>query len=148
MKKPPPSVVRKIACRLLLSEIWRAAGGIVGPALVLESSYLGDILCTLLFWLLWQWLFKVSVKVLSKPKGRRGGNNKRSLKIPPFLKGGEKMCLRKIGHLARRLWRWLRYTVLPYVSKEMAKQLIRAVVCRVRAVVCRPLEEIWENFFG
>lgn len=141
MKPPPPSVVRKIAFRLFLSEIWRTTGGIVGPALGLESSYLGDTLCTLLFWLLWQWLFKVSVKVLSKPKGRRGGHNKRPLKIHPLLKGGEKMSLRKVGHLARKSGRWFWRTALPYVSKEMAKQLIRVVVRRA-------LEEIWENFSG
>lgn len=87
MKPPPPSVVRKIAFRLFLSEIWRAAGGIMGPALGLESSYLGDILCTLLFWLLWQWLFKVSVKVLSKPKVRRGGHNKRPPEDTPSFEG-------------------------------------------------------------
>lgn len=141
MKKPPPSVVRKITFKLFLSEIWRAADVIVGPALGLESSSLGEILYTLLFWLLWQCLFKVGVKVLSKPKGRLGGHNKCSLKIHPLLKGGEKMGLRKVGHLARKLWRWFRYTALPYLSKEMAKQLIRVVVCRA-------LEEVWENFLG
>lgn len=51
------------------------------------------------------------------------------------------MGLRKVGHLARKLWRWFRYTALPYLSKEMAKQLIRVVVCRA-------LEEVWENFLG
>lgn len=141
MKKRSPSVAWKIACRLLLSEIWRAAGGIVGPALGLESSYLGDILCTLLFWLLWQWLFKVSVKVLSKPKGRCGGHNKRSPRTNLCLKGGEKMTLKKAAHLLCKLGRWTRSTASPYVCKEMAKQLTKAGVRWM-------LEEIPKSFFN